>query len=228
MIAPADYSTILEKCVLFRSLDQVDRDALASKARLRGYQKAQGLFRAGDPGDSLMAVVSGVVRISLTSMSGREIILADLRAGDIFGEIALLDGLGRSADATALSDVEVLAVSRADVLRFLAERPEACLRLLALVCARLRASDERMTDAVSADLGVRLAKALVRQSSGGSPEAPVPVSLTQTDLAAIVGGSREAVNRLISSWQRSGLVEVADGSIIVRRQAELATVAGLV
>ena len=99
--------------------------------------------------------------------------------------------------------------------------------MLALVCSRLRASDERMSDIASVELGVRLAKALVRRAPSGDDTAP-RISLTQGDLAAMISSSREAVNRQLANWQRSGLVEVLDGVIVVNRPSDLAIIAGLV
>jgi CRP-like cAMP-binding protein len=214
--------------VLFEPLTPADRQKLAARAALRRYKAGQPIFRLGDPGDSLMAVASGVVRISMAGTNGRQIILSDLPAGEVFGEVALLDGLGRSADATALEATELLIIDRGAFLRFLGEHPEASLRMLALLCSRLRTSDERMSDIASVELGVRLAKALVRRAPSGGDEARPRISLTQGDLASIISGSREAVNRQLANWQRSGLVEVLDGTIVVNRPSDLAIIAGLV
>jgi CRP/FNR family transcriptional regulator, cyclic AMP receptor protein len=218
--------SVLESCMVFRSLGSEDRQLLAKKAHRRRFEARQPIFREGDPGDSLLAVASGLVRISVTSSKGREIILSDVGLNEIFGEIAVLDGLGRSADATAIADTELLVIDRRDIVDFLAQRPEACLKLLALVCARLRVSDERMLDIADSELAVRLAKTLLRRgivAEGGS----LAISLSQTDLAAIVSSSREAINRQLSAWQRGGVVEIQERAIFVRREADLAVVAGL-
>jgi CRP-like cAMP-binding protein len=199
---------------------------LAKKSHRRRFRARQPIFHQGDPGDSLLAVAAGLVRISVTSDKGRDIILSDVGPGEIFGEIALLDGLGRSADATAVTETELLAIDRRDIVDFLAQRPEACLKLLAFVCARLRASDERMLDIADSELAVRLAKTLLRRGTiaeGGA----LAVLLSQTDLAAIVSSSREAINRQLSAWQRGGVVEIQERAILVRREADLAVVAGL-
>ena len=227
MSTAASYADLLSRCVLFEPLTAEDRQKLASRAVLRRYKAGQPVFRVGDPGDSLMAVASGSVRISMAGTNGRQIILSDLQAGEVFGEVALLDGLGRSADATAIDATELLIIDRGAFIRFLADHPEASLRMLALVCSRLRASDERMSDIASVELGVRLAKALVRRAPTDDDVRP-RISLTQGDLAAMISGSREAVNRQLANWQRSGLVEVLDGAIVVNRPSDLAIIAGLV
>jgi len=225
---PAGYAGLLNRCVLFQPLTEGDREELASKAVSRRYKAGQAIFRAGDPGDSLLAVAAGTVRISIASTNGRQIILSDLPAGEVFGEVALLDGLGRSADATALTLVELLVIERNALLRFLADHPDASLRMLALVCSRLRASDERMSDIASVELGARLAKALLRRAPADAADARRKISLSQGDLASIISSSREAVNRQLADWQRSGLVELLDGAIVVNRHADLAVIAGLV
>jgi CRP-like cAMP-binding protein len=227
MSTAASYADLLSRCVLFEPLTAEDKQKLASRAVLRRYRAGQAVFRVGDPGDSLMAVASGIVRISMAGTNGRQIILSDLPAGEVFGEVALLDGLGRSADATALEATELLIIERGAFIRFLAEHPEASLRMLALVCNRLRTSDERMSDIASVELGVRLAKALVRRAPTGDETQP-RISLTQGDLASMISSSREAVNRQLANWQRSGLVEVLDGVIVVHRPSDLAIIAGLV
>lgn len=220
----AENARLLTNCTLFGSMQAADRLAIAAKAQTRRVAAGQPIFRIGDAGDSLMAIVSGAVRISLPAINGRDIILADLRAGEIFGEIAVLDGLGRSADATALGDTELLVLTRREVLSFLAARPEICLRLLALVSGRLRLADERMADLASVELRVRLAKAILRRAHGDQPE----IAMSQGDLAGLIVGSREAVNRQLAAWQRAGLVQLRDGTISVQRPSELAAIAGLI
>ena len=187
MSSAASYADLLSRCVLFEPLTAGDRQKLASRAALRRYRAGQPVFRVGDPGDSLMAVASGSVRISMAGTNGRQIILSDLSVGEVFGEVALLDGLGRSADATALEATELLVIDRGALIRFFAEHPEASLRMLALVCSRLRASDERMSDIASVELGVRLAKALVRRAPNGD-ETPQQLVIQGAAHAAALGG----------------------------------------
>ena len=137
---------MLEKCTLFSSLDEVARREIAAHARPHGFARGELICRLGDHGDAMMAVITGTVRISLPNSSGKEIILADLRAGELFGEIALLDGKPRSANATALTNCELMVLARRDVLPFLEHNPAACMQLMEILCARIRRSDERMAD----------------------------------------------------------------------------------
>src|ERR1700680_1567787 len=155
---------LLEKCTLFGALDDKARRELAEHAHARHFAAGDAICRIDEHGDSMMAVVLGVVRISLPAVRGKEIILADLRAGEMFGEIALLDGKPRSANATALTNCELMVLERRDVLPFLERNPAACLKLMEILCARIRRSDERMSDMAFFDLPVRLAQTLVDYS----------------------------------------------------------------
>lgn len=197
---------LLDRCALFGALDAQARITLATHARLHNFPTDTPVFRLGEPGHSMMAILIGTVRISLPSTKGREIILADLPAGELFGEIALLDGRPRSANATALTKCEVLVLERRDVLPFLERSPQACLRLMEILCARIRRSDERMSDIAFFDLPARLAKTLLRYPAQG--RGPARVSLSQSELAEMSGATRENVNRCLRDWQRLGILRL--------------------
>jgi CRP-like cAMP-binding protein len=163
----------------------------------------------------MMAVVVGTVRISLPTTRGKEVILADLRAGELFGEIAVLDGKPRSADATALTNCELMVLERRDLLPFLERNPGACMKLMEMVCARLRHSDERMADIAFLNLPLRLAKTLLNYE----PEVRVgtKLSLSQSELAEMAGGTREKVNHCLREWQRQGIIELKNRWTIIRK-----------
>jgi CRP-like cAMP-binding protein len=188
------------------------------------------IFRVGSPGDIMMAVVTGTVRIVATSPQGKEIVLGDLKAGEVFGEIALLDGGERSADAVALTKCELLALERRDLMAALQRNPEACLRLLEVVCKRLRETDERITEIAFFELPVRLAKVLLRTAAAPGAAARAAtrkVALSQRELGNMIGGTRESVNRCLRDWQRRGIIRLAKGWIILEDTAALTELAGL-
>jgi len=135
---------LLDGCALFKALGERERHDLAALARTRSFATNEPIFHVGEPGSSMMGVLVGVVRISLPAPKGREVILADLPAGELFGEIALLDGEPRSASASALTNCELMVLERRDMLQFLEHNPSACLNLMQLLCARIRRSDERI------------------------------------------------------------------------------------
>lgn len=208
---------LLEGCTIFSVLDERQRRELAVHAQPRSFGTNETIFHLGDPGHSMMAIVVGTVRISLPAPKGREIILGDLSSGELFGEIAVLDGKSRSADATALTKCELMVLDRRDLLPFLQRNPIACINLMQLVCARIRRSDERMADIAFYDLPVRLAKALLRSPAQGHP---AKLSLTQRELAEMTGATRENVNRCLREWQRRGILDLKNRwTIIVKPEA---------
>jgi CRP/FNR family transcriptional regulator, cyclic AMP receptor protein len=203
----------LEKCVLFSSLDERACNEIAAHATSRVFLAGESICRIGDHGDSMMAVVVGTVRISFPTVRGKEIILADLQPGDLFGEIALLDGRPRSANARALTNCRLLVLARRDVLLFLESNPTACLKLMELLCARIRHSDERMADIAFLNLPVRLAKILLSYQS--AVRGATKLSLSQSELAEMTGGTREKVNRCLRAWQRQGILELKNRWTII-------------
>ena len=206
-------SKLLEKCALFSALNELGRRELVSHAWPRSVAAGEPICHLGDPGHNMMAIVVGTVRISLPTVRGREIILADLPAGELFGEIAMLDGKSRSANAKALTKCELLVLERRDVLPVLEKYPAACLRMMEILCARIRRSDERMSDIAFFDLPVRLAKTLLHYPPQG--HGPAKLSLSQRELAEMAGGTRENVNRCMREWQRRGILELRDRWTII-------------
>ncbi len=209
---------LLDKCVLFRALDEQERRDLASHAHSRMFAPNEPIFHVAEPGYSMMGVMVGTVRISLPTWKGKEVILADLQEGELFGEIALLDGKPRSASATALTKCELLVLERRDFLSFLERSPRACLDLMQLLCGRIRRSDERMAEIAFFDLPARLAKALLRYAAPGHD--PPKIALSQRELAEMAGATRENVNRCLREWQRRGILQLKDRwTIILKPEA---------
>jgi CRP/FNR family cyclic AMP-dependent transcriptional regulator len=204
---------LLEQSPLFAAMDEHGRHVLASHAAPRSFAAGESICRVGEPGQSMMAVVVGTVRISLPTVQDKEIILADLPAGELFGEIAMLDGKPRSANATALTKCELLVLERRDVLPFLEANPAVCLKLMEMLCARIRRSDERMAEIAFFDLATRLAKTLLNYPAKGRE--PAKLSLSQRELAEMAGGTRENVNRCLRDWQRRGIVDLKEGWTII-------------
>jgi CRP-like cAMP-binding protein len=176
----------------------------------------------------MMVILNGTVRVSLPGPKGKAVILADVGAGELLGEVALLDGKERSADATALTKCELLVLERRDVVAFLEKRPDICLKLLELMCARLRKSDQRMSDIAFFELSSRLAKVLLdRAGTPGRAGAKPKLSLSQTELAGMINATRENVNRCLRNWQRQGIVDVTERWItLVQRDMLEAIVEG--
>jgi CRP/FNR family transcriptional regulator, cyclic AMP receptor protein len=210
-IASQDNARILGKSLLFGALDDAARQELAARVRRQSFDASAPIFHVGAPGQSMMVILNGTVRVSLPGPKGKGVILADLGAGELLGEVALLDGKERSADATALTKCELLVLERRDVVAFLEKRPDLCLKLLELMCARLRKSDQRMSDIAFFELSSRLAKVLLdRAGTPGRAGAKPKLSLSQTELAGMINATRENVNRCLRNWQRQGIVDVSE------------------
>ncbi|MGV8840644.1 MAG: Crp/Fnr family transcriptional regulator [Bauldia sp.] len=218
---PPTAAALLGGCVLFQALDEETKRALALRAVRKRYAPDDTIFAVGAPGHAMMAIAAGTVRISYPTTRGRAIVLADLGPGEIFGEVALLDGRERSATATAVGPCEVVVLERCHVVPVLRERPDVCLRLLDLLCARLRRADERMADIAFSQLPARLAKTILARAGEGER-----LDLSQADMADMVGSARENVNRQLRAWKRHGIVDLGVGWISIRRRADLVAIAG--
>src|SRR4051794_21343344 len=188
-----DARRVLGECALFRDLSADERNELIARAHLRKFAPGDTVFLMGSPGDSMMAVLSGSVRISVPSSEGKEIVLAILQPGEVFGEIAVLDGKERSADAKATSEACALAIlNRRDVMFFLDRYPGAWAALVQVLCERLRRTDQQFAEVALMQVPVRLAMALLRLSaSPGTQKAP-KINLSQRELGSMVAATRES------------------------------------
>ena len=195
---------------------------LASERRVR---RGQTIFQKGDNSSSLMAVLRGRVRVSSVSGEGKEVTLNVINPGQVFGEIALLDGEPRSADCTAIEDTLLLVLERRHFLPFLQHNPELMLRLLAVLCGKLRRTSTALEEIALFDLPIRLAHVLLKLAADygrpGESGMRIDLKLSQRDLSNLVASSRESVNKQLRAWRESGAVDLQDGYVVLRRPAEL-------
>jgi CRP-like cAMP-binding protein len=171
-----------------------------------------------------MAVSKGEIRISCHSSDGKEAVLAIFRSGDVFGEIALLDGKERTTDATAITACELVVLERRDIMPVLEQQPKICLKLMDALCQRLRRTNDQVLDVLFFQLPIRLAKALLRTAGrriSATKRETLHVRVSQRELGAMIGATRESVNKCLSEWQRQGIIEVKAGVIIILEVAEL-------
>ncbi len=210
---------LLGECGLFRQLSAREREALFARARVQRYSADDTIFLMDSPGDSMLAVLNGSIRISVPSSNGKEVVLAILGPGEICGEIALLDGKERTADARAATDCTVVVLERRDVLAFFAQYPEAWARLIEVLCERLRVADQQMAEFALSPVSVRLARALLRLGThdphAGNGTAHARVHLTQRELGNVIGATRESVNKYLRSWQRKGYIRLGGRLIVI-------------
>lgn len=220
---------VLRRSSLFARLGDGEIDAVLAHALVTRHTEGDQIFAKGDPGNSMMAVLKGRVSITAPSRDGRQVVLTVMRDGEVFGEIALLDGKERTADATAMTDCELLIVPRRSLFSLLERRPDLCIDLLIVLCERLRRTNEQVEDLAFLDLEARIAKVLVRlaeeNGEGQSRAAQVGVKISQRALGELVGGSRESVNKHLQDWKRSGIIALAKGSIVIRDIEALAELA---
>jgi CRP/FNR family transcriptional regulator, cyclic AMP receptor protein len=217
---------ILERHFLLGRLSPNEIDALVTYSRVEHYPAGCEIYAKGSPGQSMMAVLSGSAKMSSVSLDGKEIVLNIMHAGEIFGEIAVLDGGERSADAIAREDCELLIIRRRDLMPFLENHADICLMLIKILCQRLRRTSEQVEDVLFRHLEARIAKALLQLAE--YPERPnldgrsLDLHLSQRELGHMVGSSRESVNKQLQIWQRDGLIELTKGAIMIRDAAAIA------
>jgi CRP-like cAMP-binding protein len=211
----------LEQHFLLRHLEPDARRRIVGYARNRRFAAGETIFVKGSAGSGMMTVLSGRVRISALSRQGKEIVLNVIEAGEVFGEIALLDGKERTADATAVTDCELLVLERRDMLAFLETNSKACLKLLETLCQRLRRTTEQVEDVVFLQLPNRMAKVLLRLTQNDGDQ----VKLSQRELANLVGGTRESMNKHLNEWKRDDFIAIEDGAITVCDRSALEVIA---
>jgi CRP/FNR family transcriptional regulator, cyclic AMP receptor protein len=223
-----DAHRLLGNCVLFRGLDAEERAAIAAQARIRSFEAGETVFNLGSPGDHMMAVLSGTIRISVPSPDGKELVLTIIQPGEVFGELAVLDGKERSADAIAETACTLAMLYRSDVLSFFQRNPSAWLKLVEVLCQRLRRTDQAFAEVALLQFPIRLAKMMLRLAevrTSSTPATAAKIHFSQRELANMVGSTRESVNRCLRNWQRRGIVQISEGSIVVMNQDALEDIA---
>jgi len=219
----ADKRELLQSNYLFSKLSPQHIGRLAACVVGKSVPRATSIFVKGDPGSSLFAICRGTVKISVPSVDGHDAVFNLIGKGDIFGEIALLDGRPRTADAVAATDCELFIIERRDFLPLVREEPEIALKLIEILCARLRRTTEQAENLMFLHLPGRLAKTLLRLSDGDGRERKVTV--TQKDLGNIIGMSRESTNRQLRIWEEQEWVRLERGGIVILSAKALERVA---
>ena len=220
----ADVST-LRGVPFLAVLPPAELEALAQRAHARHYRAGTTIFHREDPGSTLHVIRKGRVKLTLTSPEGREVTVGLLGPGDFFGELALLDGGPRSASVVALEAVETLTIDRGPFLDTLVSHPEVSGALLAVLGERLRNTDELIQDILFLDLPARLAKRLLALAEEHGRRVAeglrIDVRLNQSELAGIVGSTRESVNRCLNAFASRGLLALDRDAITILKPDEL-------
>jgi CRP/FNR family cyclic AMP-dependent transcriptional regulator len=216
---------LLGNCVLFGGLSADERAAVVARGRIRTVNAGETIFAIGSPGDQMMALLRGTIRISVPSSEGKELLLAIIQPGEVFGELAVLDGKERSADAIAENPCTLAILDRHDILSFFERNPAAWPKLVKVLCQRLRHTDQVFAEVALLQLPARLAKSMLRLLDTSEPGKAPTIRFSQRELANMVGGTRESVNRCLRNWQRTGIVQITEGSIIITNRPALENMA---
>ena len=218
----AEKAALLRRHPLFKEFAPAICERLAAQAKTRTVPRGAMIFAKGDAGSCLFAVVSGTVQVIAGSSEGKSAVFNQIGEGEIFGEIALLDGEPRTADAVAFTDCRLMIIERRDFLPLLRNFPDVAIKLMELLCARLRRTSEQVEDLTFLDLKGRLTKTLLRlckESEDGKG-----IAISQADLSQMIGMSREMINKQLQAFVRDGFIEVERRRIVVLRPDALARI----
>lgn len=211
----ADY---LVEHPLFACLGPSERLTLATRMRSRHFARDEVIFHREDEAAHVFLIVAGTVKVSVPDESGRELVIALERGGDVFGELALFDDAPRSATVTALDETQVVTLAREDFLRVLERSPRATREILRLLARTVRRASGRIEDLVFLDVPGRVAKCLLDLATA---QAGTDINLTQDDLASFVGATRVSVNRALADLEAQGAIAVGRRHITVKEPALL-------
>ncbi|MBH0239649.1 Crp/Fnr family transcriptional regulator [Methylobrevis albus] len=215
-----EIEAVLRQQALFAGAGDDDIARLAAAARRRSWSAGTMLFQRGDPGQDLILVTAGRIRLSILSADGRELGLRHAEAGASLGELAVLDGSPRSADATAVTESAGLVIARADLDRITAERPAILRSCIAYLCARLRDTTDQMESIALYRLEARLARMLLAlaraQKAGDSGTVTIELPLSQSEIADMIGATRPRVNGAFAALEDAGALKRTGAAVVCR------------
>ncbi len=218
--------------LILGALSSDEREALLTRGHKRSYSKGEVIFSRGDEGAWALLIEAGMVEVSVMSLNGRKSVLNHMEQGEILGEIALLDGAERSAEATALNDVTGIVLRRDALLDLLKNNNDACFSIIETLCARARNASEMFELQSLTSANARLARCLLRVAEKWGESMPdgsirVEQTFSQSDLGELAGIARENVNRHLQAWAQEGLLEFDKGQIRLLQPDALAEFAEL-
>jgi len=213
----------------FENLSAADVHFLAKNAQTRIMNAGETVFfREDDPSTGVIAIVSGSVQIQINSEEGKELLLDTMGANEMFGEIGAIDGGERSADAVAIERTELLTIGRRFFLDVLDRNPRFCRSLMELLCSRIRATNVQVEDLAFLDLRTRLAKKLVAlaetQNDAAAGTRDIVLRLSQMEVGAMMGTTREAINKHFNIWAKDGLISLGRNEIVIHDLGDLCRV----
>lgn len=212
---PSRVGQTLARNAVFGVLSPKGRQSIEGSGAPVQLVRGEQLFRRGDPSDAAYAILSGEIEVSVRGLDGRDVWIARLGSGAVLGEMGVLDGSPRSADARATRKTELWKIERSLVTGVLTSEPSAALALLSLMVRRLRDTDVLVERTAPMNLGKRLARLLLEEAINER------IAYNQSDIAHLIGATREAVNRKLSAWRKSSWIEVTATGLYIRDRAAL-------
>lgn len=220
----AELTDMLRRTDLFICAPVPELEKIVASSRLRTFRRGQVVCTAGDPGDTLIVVASGQVKIGVRSADGAELTLTVVGPGATIGEVSIADGGPRSADVETLTESELLFIPREAVQAICARVPAVAQALTSAIAAMLRRLTEATSDLVFLDLPRRLAKMLLSQPRSG--DGVIRQQLTQEEYARLLGSTRQSVNIALRAFERRGWIEMHDRNVTVRQPSALTRFVG--
>jgi CRP/FNR family transcriptional regulator, cyclic AMP receptor protein len=210
---------------VFGALTDDDLDRLIEKGRIVTYRNGAVVFRKGDAANDFMIVLGGRIRLSSASRHGREVLLDFIGPGHCFGEAAFIDGAARRWDATAVKPSTVFTLRRCDVLDCIEAHPAVAVRVIRLLCARLSRAIEMFEDRAQLGLPTRSARTLLWLAREYGDGTCIDLKISQSEIAGLVGATREKVNRQLCAWCRSGILALDEGHLLILDPSALRAIA---
>jgi CRP/FNR family cyclic AMP-dependent transcriptional regulator len=218
---PPISTTLLRNVPLLSFLSEHELALLARVVSRKSYARGSQILGAGDPTDSLYILISGRIKVLMSDLDGKEVILSILGPNEFFGEMGLIDNSPRSANVVALESCELICISKADFKRCLAENFEMAMTVMRGLVKRLREADKQIGSLALMDVFGRVARLLLESAEDIDGEKVVTRKLSKQDIARMIGASREMVSRVMKHLQAAGFIEVRPDSIVIREGIQL-------
>ena len=225
---PIDRRALLARHFLFSQLTPSELGRILAVAHERHFSNGQIIFQKGAMDSSLLVVLEGRVKISICSADGKEIVFNTFGEGSVFGEMALIDGKERSADATAQGECRLLVIRRSDFMPVLKQHPEVAIQMLVMLCQKVRDTTDIVETVALLQTPTRLARLLLKMAEkpGAGCADGLRVDIrSQREIGNLIGTTREWVNHLLRTWQEEGLIQMKQNHITILRQDELKDIA---
>ena len=217
--------SFLKSIAFFNELEEKELAEIASLLVTRHYKRGQIIFMEGDPGEALYILSKGLIKLSKLSEEGREQVLHFVRPGSIFAEVVIFDGGPYPATSEVVEDAEVGILYNQDMERLVLNKPELALKMLRLMSRRLRAAQRTIRDLALKDAYSRMAGLLLRllrdQGVEGEGGTVIRTEMTRQEMASIIGVTRETVARILSRWQKEGIIQVQRNTLTIHSQEKL-------